>query len=210
MNRLVFLAAMGCLALRADTIVYTDFGPAQTYDTGSGKAVGNSFPSIAEGFTPTANGALGQVDLALAYFSPDPPQFDLSISLQTDASGLPSGTTLDSWTLSDNTITSTPTVYSFLSTLNPVLSTANAYWLVITDNPSDPNGYVWLENTQGVTGEDYNNGTGWQIGTPSSDYVSLAFDVQTASASAPEPGSGALMGLATLLALGVSRFRKSR
>lgn len=207
MTKLLLMAIAGCVCLNAGQIVYTDFGAGSTYNTTTGKGVSGAFPSIAEGFTPTANGLLSEVDLALAYFNPSPPLYNLTIALETNSSGIPSGTILDSWSFSDTTVTSTAAIYSFLSTATPALSTASEYWVVITANASDPNGYVWLENTQGVTGEDYNGGSGWQIGTPASSYPSLAFDVQIASASSsvPEPGYAGVTGLAILLAFGVSK-----
>jgi hypothetical protein len=199
------LIAGYCLSLTAGTIVYSDFGPGQTYNTSSGHETNNVVTAIAEGFTPSTSGSLSEVDLALAYFNTTPPSNDLSVALETDSSGIPSGTVLDSWSLSHSTITSTATIYPFVSTLHPALSSSNVYWVVIQDN--EANGYVWLLNTQGVTGEDYNNGS-WNIGS-GGNYPSNAFDVQTGSGSGvPEPNYYGLTALATLMVIGVSRRRR--
>lgn len=203
MIKFALLAAGCCLGLTAGTVVYTDFGPGQTYNTTTGHGTSDVVPAIAEGFTPSSNGLLSQVDVALAYFNPTAPSNDLLIKLETDSSGIPSGTILDSWSLSHNTITGTAVVYTFNSTLNPALSSSSVYWLVIQDN--EVNGYVWLLNSQGVTNEDYNNGS-WNIGS-GGNYPANAFDVQTGS-SVPEPNYFPLLG-AALLAISAWRLRGS-
>jgi len=70
---------------------------------------------------------------------------------------------------------------------------------------NDANGYVWLINSLGLFGFDYNNGSGWQFQPLG---PTQAFDVTIASSGVPEPGYAGLVALASLLACGFLRFRQ--
>jgi hypothetical protein len=177
--KIFMLAALSCVCLNAGTIIYSDFGAGQAYDNSAGWNVGAG-SSVATGFDPSASGTLSQVDVALENLGAIEP---LSIMVETDSGGTPSGTVLDSWMLSTSSIASMPQTYTLSSSLNPALTAGTEYWLVLSS--TDPNdSYAWMENSTGTTGKDYNNGSGWQI-QPS--LVTPAFDVETGSASVPTP-----------------------
>ncbi len=198
----LLLAAASCLCLSAGTIVYTDFGAGQAYDNSAGWNVGQG-SSVAAGFDPSSSGTLLQVDVAIENLGAVDP---LSIMLETDSGGTPSGTVLDSWTASTGSITG-PAVYTFTSTLNPILTAGTEYWLVLSS--SDPNEYwAWMENSIGTEGKDYNPGGGWNI---QPDLVTPVFDIETGTPASgpsgtPEP---ATLGLTALGCLGILASRRN-
>jgi len=95
MIKILRLAGATCLGLSAGTIVYTDFGPGQAYNDTGGWSVGQG-SSVAAGFDPSSSGVLLQVDLAIENAGTSAP---LSILLETDSAGTPSGTILDNRSL---------------------------------------------------------------------------------------------------------------
>jgi hypothetical protein len=204
MFKTAFVLAVSCLSMHAGTIIFTDFGPSQAYDQNSGWLVqDDTFPgSVGLGFTPSAGGTLSQIDIAVANFGGATLVDPLSISFETDAAGLPSGTILDSWSLSQSDVTGTAKIFSFASNSDPTIAAGTQYWIVLST--ADPNGYVWLQNTQGYNGKAFNNGTGW-VAQP--ELTGPVADVLIAgeSASVPEPAS---VGLTAIALLGVWRLRK--
>jgi hypothetical protein len=205
MFKTLLLAAAGCMCLHAGTIAYTDFGPSQAYDSGSGYNVFNDFQRAAS-LVPTTGGTLSQFTVGLALFTVSPPTQPLNFMLETDAAGLPSGTILESWSLPAASVTEDPQLFTFTSVLNPTLTSGTQYWLV--GSSTDVNGFTWLLNNQDVMGLDYNNGSGWAYQPAAANF---ALEVQVGSISGvPEPGSATLTSLATLLIFGVSRIRKNR
>jgi hypothetical protein len=191
----ILLAALGSLSLNAGTIVYTDFGLGQAFDNTAGWNIALD-SSVASGFDPTSSGSLSQIDLALSPAGADtPPILPLSMMLETDSAGIPSGTVLDSWTLTPAGLASVPQVHTFLSGLNPTLTHGSQYWLVLSS--SDTNDYLWMINNTGANGKDYNNGMGWVI---QPGLITPAFDVETGPASSkPEPSTLGLASLALIL-----------
>jgi hypothetical protein len=198
----VFLLAMAsCLCVTAGTIVYTDFGPSQAYNNSAGWNVGLD-DSIAAGFDPSSSGTLLQVDLAIENLGAIDP---LSIMLETNSAGAPSGTVLDSWTAPTGSISGPPQVYTFTSTLNPTLTAGTEYWLVLSS--ADPNDFfAWMENSTETQGLDHNPGGGWNVEASS---VTPVFDVVTGSAavSAPEPATLRFTGVGCLALLVLRRKR---
>jgi hypothetical protein len=209
MFRSILLAVAGSLCLNAGTVAYTDFGPGQTYDTSSGYGIQNLLNGNweAPGFIATATGTLSQVDVPLVFFQVTPATLPLTISLETNNGGFPSGTVLESWTVSAASVTTTPQIFSLASVLNPTITSGTQYWLVGSTN--DVNGYVWLINSIGLLGDDYNNGSGGFQYQPASP--TLAFDVIVGSSPSgvPEPGSAALTMIGALILFGAVRLRRS-
>lgn len=110
--------------------------------------------SIAASFTPTANLVFGGADLALQFnFNQDDPHPNrIELSLQTsDASGLPSGATLDSWTLGNLPLyTSTNCCpVQKISAHQPIALTGGVkYWIVANYSPyAFHNAALWMANS---------------------------------------------------------------
>ena len=110
--------------------------------------------SVAASFTPTANLVFGGADLALQFrFDPDDPHPNrIELSLQTsDGNGLPSGATLDSWTLSNlplYTGTNCCPVQK-ISAHQPISLTGGVkYWIVANYSPyAFHNAALWMANS---------------------------------------------------------------
>jgi len=103
----VMVAATICVGtatrVSADTIQYSNFGPANgglDYYTGAGWTVGNAGVdfAIGETFTALNSGTLSQITLALELITGTNAAM---VSLQTDSGGAPSGTVLESWSVSN-------------------------------------------------------------------------------------------------------------
>lgn len=200
MARTILLAIVGCLSVQAATIVYSDFGPGQTYFLAGYGIDTAEQPEIGAAFIPSATGSLSQIDVPVSYFSAgSPPTHPLSIMISNDSGGLPGLSVLDSWTLPAGSVSGTPSIFSLLSTLHPSLNAGTQYWVVMST--TDFNGFAWYENSTGAMGWASNTGSGWTL----SSGRKPAFDViEGASAAVPEP-SCAVMACLALAALGLRR-----
>jgi PEP-CTERM motif-containing protein len=199
MKKLLLLVAALLLPLfaRADTVLYNNLGPGNSYNCCIGWTIGIGFTQ-GDQFTASATANLSSIDIALAYAS-GPTNGDI-VSLYTDAGGMP-GTLLEQWTATNlpnfGTTSNSPIVLT--STNHPLLMAGNQYWLIaspIDQNSNNP----WNWNDTGAVGNHYVNGS-----------VSLntqgAFAVfGTTGGSVPEPASMFLLG--TGLIGGAASLRK--
>ena len=131
----VFLAISGAvlaLAARADTIVFSDFGPGGIYSQNfsAGGPATSPFEEVAAQFTAGASGNLAIIDLGLTYVT----QGAANVFLYHDASGLPDNanqTFLGSVTPTAVFGTTNNTVVSLTVTGSVPVTMGNVYWLVL-------------------------------------------------------------------------------
>ena len=192
------LAAATIGSAHAGTI-FSTFGPGQTFNSG-GIALtvngGINGESAAEPFTPGSNTSVGSVALAL-YGSAA-----MSLTLETDASGAPSGSgTLIAGLFTPNTASAQ--VFSFLLSTPVAVTAGTQYWLVAQSGSAI--GDSWAPASGSSPSAYYGSADGLAGWTSVSGTV-LAFSVSTpASTTVPEPASLSLLGTGMLLALALAR-----
>jgi hypothetical protein len=220
----ITIAAILCISATAGTI-YDNTGEA----IGGRDPVGGSLPSatpfgpIYSSFTTGANASnLTSLSLVLQNCDPVNEPQDCSVAggsgatvaLFADASTNPSliGSTFLA-SVSDASLTTTPTTYSISLASNPELDADTRYWIGITEN--DANTTVsWNWDTTdaglGVSGEfDSNSG-----GTISNSLIPGTYEMQVGTTdvvtdTAPEPLSSLLLGSGAV-ALGLLRRRSKK
>jgi len=188
--------------------VFTNFGPALTYDITSGKPVGNAFDgnqyAEADSFIPAAGGSLQSLRLALscAFSCPDP----FGVSLTIDIAHQP-GLVLESFVIAGGALgplgTDSPPLL-LLSVLHPALTKGTQYWVTVGADLTDT--VAWNLKTTGDVSDQAistDNGATWFA---PSGLTPGALEVD----AVPEPGSwGLLVSGALLLSLLLQR-RRSR
>ena len=194
------LAAATIGSAHAGTI-FSTFGPGQTFNSG-GIALtvngGINGESAAEPFTPGSNTSVGSVALAL-YGSAA-----MSLTLETDASGAPSGSgTVIAASFTPNNASAQ--VFSFLLSTPVAVTAGTQYWLVAQS--ASVTGDSWAPALASVSSPSASyqsvGSTSWTSLAPGNV---LAFSVSTpASATVPEPASLPLLGTGMLLALALAR-----
>jgi hypothetical protein len=215
---LSFVLGVSLLGLAAPSVaeagtVFTNFGPALSYDINSGNPVGNAFDgnqyAEANTFSSSFTGSLDSLLLALscAFSCPDA----ITVSLTADNGDQP-GAILESFSVNGTGlgpigVYNAPILLN--SMLHPVLSVGVQYWVAVsaplTDNVS------WNLNTTGDASDQAmstDGGATWF--SPSGNTPgALEVDASATTVGAPEPGSAALLvGGGLLLALIRQRRRK--
>jgi len=117
---------------RADTIVFSNFGPGMTFNqlqgigvTGSGDVFGGFIPAYA--FTPTETFTFSSAQLPMNLVT-GPNHFQ--VLLMTSSGGLP-GTIIETITLTDAVPMFPPQIVVANSALHPVLTAGTQYWLAV-------------------------------------------------------------------------------
>jgi hypothetical protein len=196
---------------KADFIIYSNFGPGQTYEPGfysvSGGGGGN-FPNgfaLAESFHPTVNSLFSSVALPLTLV----PGFNggntnaFTVSLMSDAGGHP-GTTLESFSITGVPLYPNSAIEKFTSKINTLLNAGTTYWIAVFPGAADTFG-GWSIKSTGATGisKTGNDGVTWSAYTD----TSAAFEVDGLKI-VPEPASLTMLGIGTLSLLGFAWKRK--
>ena len=174
----------------ADSIVYSNFGPGDTYQqnvgwslTGPNTQYGSQ--NVAASFVAGADYNLAEVDLALAYVSG---VNSFVVNLVSDNGGLPSSTVLDTWTL--NNVGTAESVFALSG--NAIMLEAGAqYWVEVLSG--DDTWGAWFLNSSGATGSGFSgDGTNWFVvsGQPTGVFRVTGTEVT----SVPEPASFLMLG----------------
>jgi hypothetical protein len=196
------LAVCGSI-LRADTLIYSNFGDGYQYFDGSGVIVadGSRDYSVAVELPAlTADYDLTSVEFVASTESPGPSN-SVSVSIYSDNGGVP-GTDLETMTLNGQLAPfdgSLSPVLSATSQTNPELFAGSSYWLVM-DAPSYES-VVWDLNSTLTYGYLETNGTtgNWvDSPNPYSGETNGVFEVDGelvtgGNSSAPEPRDWLLM-----------------
>ena len=197
----------------ATSIVFSDFGPGDSYNVNVGYTVssaGNLFNTnqdidIAMGFTPTADYTLDSIKLAAAVASGSPNEFD--VWLTTDSVGRP-GTILESWVFSNAMGLfgqSNPTLAAN-SILHPTLNANTLYWLVADVPDASSLSAAWNVNSIGENGP-----TSYRVndGTWSAAFSNTQSAFEIDGTPVPEPATLMLFG-SGLLGIVHRRHRRTR
>jgi hypothetical protein len=199
------LFLLSCSIVSADPIVYSNFGPDNSFDTNTALLVGLSSAelfhnALASSFQPAITTNLASIDVALRGPADN---LWVDISLNQDSSGLP-GSTLELFPLFvQNDVP--PAIYQVNFQANPVLLAGQTYWVVVAIDPRSAfTGLGWNLNSIGASGHSafqVNSGGPW---APVSSGPDVAFSVE----STPEPSTVLLvcLGLCGVLG-GVRRGR---
>jgi hypothetical protein len=151
---------------RADVVLFTNFGPGFSYNTGLGNSVGNAFDGndYAQGdtFTPTTTARFSSLDIALScsFVCAD----NFTVSLDANNGGMP-GATIESFTVSGPALGSfgannPPLVLD--SVLNPLLTAGTRYWVTAASDLN--NSIAWNLNSTGDSSSEAlsaDDGTTW-------------------------------------------------
>lgn len=147
------------LGTHAAQFIYTGASLGGQNTAGSGSTSTNGL-YVAQGFTPGSTQAPGRFVLTLSRTGAPAP---LVVSVQTDASGHPSGTVLATTTVPSGYV---PTGSTALSIPLPCsLTSGTPYWLVLNavGDPSDL--YSWFRSNQASGVSTSTNGTTWTAQT---------------------------------------------
>lgn len=179
---------------RADTIVFSNFGPGMTFNQTQGLAItgSNLFGGVifAHAFTPSQTVTFSSAQLAMLLVA-EPNHFQ--VLLMTSSGGLP-GNIIETITV---TMPTSPGIVTANSALHPVLTSGTQYWVAVF--APEPNTFgIWnlaLNDFLTPQARGFTSPTGpWVVGTVNRS----AFQIN--GEPVPEPSTMLLLGtgLATL------------
>jgi hypothetical protein len=198
---LAFLISLAFGTISRAGIIYSNFGPGDTYATGSGALIAQ-LPSIS--FVSATDQFLSEVDFAAYLSSADVISNSVTISLSADESGHPGSSAL-AFTTFTGSLSTTPAILQWI--LNPTqqeLLSGNTYWITL-DAPA--NSAVWNFNDQMKAGDSRFVSGVWT--TEPTDTQSAIQIIGTGASATPEPQSWVLL-LGGSVALAAWRRRQSR
>jgi hypothetical protein len=214
-----FVAVGFCVALlpavSQAALIFGNLGTSPVYDTTGGNFVGNDFAgdNLAEGdtFVPSVNAIFGSLKIALSCNLSCPDGY--TVSLRTDTSDAP-GAVIESFVGSGASLgnlgVNNPLVV-FNSALHPTLTATTQYWITVSTDLN--NSIAWNWNTTGDTSDQAISSDGGATWFSPSGLTPGAYEVDTLTALAPEPGTSVLVACSLLLFLvgrHLSRRRSSR
>jgi hypothetical protein len=139
---------------RADSVVFTNFGEAHSYNTGAGNTVGNAFDgnNYAEGgtFTPSLSESFTSLTIALSCLSTCLDNLD--VSLTKSAGGVP-GAVLENFNVNAASLgvfgtNNAPVILNAVR--GPMLTTGTQYWITVESDLN--NSIAWNLNSIGDVG----------------------------------------------------------
>ncbi len=194
--------------LKADSIIFNDFGTGHSYNSMTGLTIAGThsmpgFVEWGEAFTPKSMFDLTQIRMGLGWVAG---VNGVTVSLDTNNGGAP-GQAIASWSFTGlpaagttNSIVQTMTFASGI-----ILQPGHTYWLVTAPFAASTQ-TVWNSNSTGVTGLGaVNFGNVWLT----TQVPTGAFEVMGTSV-VPEPGTWFLFGTGLLGVLGAIAIRKRK
>jgi hypothetical protein len=200
-------------AVSTANIVYSDFGPGQSYDITVGNFVGNDFvgDNLAEGdtFTPTATTTFGSLDIALSCVTSCPDSF--TVALAQDSGSDSPGTVIESFTgagasLGALNVNNSPLVFN--SVLMPTLTLGTQYWVTVASDLN--NTIAWNLNSTGDTSDQAISSDGGATWFSPSGLTPGAYEVNSPSTATPEPRLIYLLGSALAMMVVLRRTHSRR
>jgi len=172
--------------------IFSDFGPSNTYNAGTGLGVSGPFVFSGERadrgsrFTPASDAFLTSITVGTAMETPAGGTKSIVLSLDSDQNGVP-GQALETWTL-DNLPFVFPCcqVQTVVASKTISLVAGTQYWLVAAPGGADTWAF-WGANSQGVMGQVAANSNGSAFFTFTDTLP--AFDVEGQSQAVPEPST---------------------
>lgn len=182
------------------TVLYTDFGAADSYDAASADSVFGTPPGTDRGaaFVISSDATFTSLRVAVSLTSGTN---SVTVALRNNSAGSP-GSVIESFTLTS--LTSSSAIYTLTSVTNPTLSGGTTYWVTIFPGGSNTSA-PWYVNNQGIIGlaSSFDGGTTWsnQAG------AKPTLEINGTLAPVPEPSTSMLF-LGGLGAVGLLRLRK--
>ena len=211
--RLLLICALGfgmfVTASASADVVYSTYGPGDSYDYGAGQTIsGSSFIGYAATgleFSPTSDGNLASIDFSIGFITGTN-----AITLSLYASnGFTTGTLLEHWSVTDlPNFGDNVSPLTVTSTSHSHLVVGTNYFLVASPGASNTGG-GWYYNSIGATGSVYHSfaSPGTNGGTQTDTLPAVR--VNATGASVPEPTTFAMLSIAGLVLLGV-RMKRAR
>jgi hypothetical protein len=172
-------------------ILYSDFGPGQSYNKSSGSIIGDSGSLVGEnvdsnptamGFISTSSADVSQIHITLNLFQGSSAAPEVAVSLWTDVANAP-GASLGSWDLSGLPSPLNPGIETISGISGVSLNAGQSYFLEV--DALNGAAYGWNLNDTGAAGDKF------VAGTDHPDSTLGAFDV--IGSAAPEPAAWAMM-----------------
>jgi hypothetical protein len=219
---LLVLLALAALPMSADTVLVTNFGPGDSYDTSSGDAwaTGGSGESgnAVEFQNPFSSSyLLTSIQVADGFSSADPDGAafnDLNVGIwQSTTDNLNDATELQSWSVAAPSAGSPSQVYSLTSASPTIINPSDYYFITETLTPDGSNTAEWGWNVNNLTPTETGYlsefaGGRWFSETGDTPVFSVSGTVIPPS-GVPEPRSYAAILGAGLLGLLVLRRRRT-
>ena len=186
-------------------LIYSTFGPGDSYDA-AGHPVGTSENYMnAVSFTPVTTVTFDSARLGVAYLGGATNAF--TVSLANDSVGMP-GSAIETFS---GLVFPSPGIVTVTSGVYPALAAGTTYWLIVhAVDPSNTIGAT-LRNDQGIVGGWAHTESGaWYTGSDvTGSNATPAFDV-SGTEVVPEPSTLALVGGAGLLLVLRRTFKRQR
>ncbi len=188
LSTLLITLAASAMQSQAAVIADTLTGALPGFNPGYAWALSSS-QWIASTFTVSSDVTLDSISVALAWATGITQP--ITLSLETDAAGVPSGTVLESFSFTAPG-TSIADIYTAASVTNPLLTVGTYHLVGASVDPSGSLGWA-------VTGDNHtvplvyseSGGASWAVGT----YAEVAYQVSATAAAVPEPSALALVAV---------------
>jgi hypothetical protein len=149
---LIIITAVLCSSASEAAVIYNNLTGTPAASPTNGQPLNSNGAAVA--FTPTTDSYFfTSVSFTASLFSAFSTN-TIIVDLETDAGGLPSGTVLESFTVTGQMglLNDLPSVIEADSVLNPVLFQGSQYWIVLAEtNGSDLGDLVWNYNNSSPT-----------------------------------------------------------